>query len=176
MKLKTLIAICVVAGTILAANGIANASVSFWMAPGDLDDMAMVSSSPPGGTVNPGGWQAAPAGRVAYKYFGELPDHQSWGAVQIGYQWTPPGSLGATSMNGHAYPDLSVFDDFRMSIHNQHPDNPIKVNIWINTGYTDWNETATFAQVHPDNGGWGEFSYCDWDDLVLDSCSRRCDR
>jgi hypothetical protein len=166
-KMKKFIVIwCVVAGMILFASSAANAS-SYWMAPEDLDDMAMVTSNPPGGTVNPGGWVPAPPGRVAFKYHGVLPNDPNWGAVQVGYQWTPPGAPGATSMNGHVYPDLSIYDDFRMSIHNQLYD-PIKGNIWINTGYTDLGEKAMFAQVHWTNGGWQELFECEWVDLVLD--------
>lgn len=172
--MRKFFAICAVAGMILAASSVANASISYWMSPDDLSHMDLVASMPAGGTVISGGWVTPPGllpGRVAYKYLGELPGDPNWGQVQVGYKWAPPGAQGANSMNGHAFPDLSNFSDFRMSVHNQ-AYLPIKANIWINTGYTDspWNETATFAQVpwQNDLGGWTELWQCEWIDLVLD--------
>jgi hypothetical protein len=62
-----------------------------------------------------------------------------------------------------------------MSVHSQvfemyQRDLPIKVNIWINTGYTDEGETATFSQIPwQDNlGGWTVLWDGNWIDLVLD--------
>ena len=40
--------------------------------------------------------------------------------------------------------------------------------MWINTGYTDLGETATYAQVDPSNNGWAELWLGEWTVLTLD--------
>ena len=72
-------------------------------------------------------------------------------------------------LNGKPFPDLSNYDAICMSIHNQ-GDLPVKVNLWLNTGYTYWGEDDTFAQARwgADGNGWTELQYCEWIDLRLD--------
>jgi hypothetical protein len=168
IKMKRAMTICcLVVGLMVAISANAQATTSYWMSIPDLSNMDKVTDADPG-TVNNGGSVTPPglqSGRYANKYYGILPD-ADWGKIQIGYWWHPTGSPGATSMNGHAYPDFTDYDDFRMSIHNQETD-PIKVNLWINTGYTDWGEDAVYAEL-TDDTRWTELEYCEWIDMVLD--------
>jgi hypothetical protein len=161
--MKRLITICLVVAFMMANTVVANAITNtFWMDPADLDDMTIVWG-------DSGGWQldsvsptTANPGRIAYKYEGDT--GVAGGKVQIGYRWDPPGVAGINSYNGNPFPDLSCYDDFTISFHNQGTET-VSVNVWMNTGWTD----AGFDEVdYYSQNGWVDVDECEWLDLVLD--------
>ena len=163
--MKKLITICAVVAFMMANGVVANAiATTFWMDPADLDDMDVVYSEPAGGVITSITPTTAPDGRIAFNYYGHTGDEEGGGKVQIGYKWDPPGPDGAKSYNGKPFPDLSDYDDFTISFHNQDTE-PVQVNVWINTGYTDpgWEQVGYYAE-----NDWVEVPECTWLDLVLD--------
>ncbi len=160
-----------IAACLILAGAVPAQAISYQLDPLDIPGMVDVWSSPAGGTGSYS-MQIPDMPYPTFKYTGTLAQDagSGWSQVQIGYRWTPSGSAGATSMNGHAFPDLSLFDDWALSFHNQLTGYGIKVNMWINTGYTDapWSENPSYAQVDPTNNGWAELWLGDWTVLTLD--------
>lgn len=162
--MKRLITICAVVGMFLVANSAANATLTtFWMDSADLDDMTIVWMDSPGATLTSVTSTTAPAGRIAFKYEGDT-GAAGVGKIQIGYRWAPQGATGANSYNGNPFPDLSDYDEFKISFHNQGTED-VEVNIWLNTGYTDpgWEQQGYYSQ-----NNWSTVEPCTWIDLVLD--------
>ena len=159
--MKRLIIICAALAIPLVLGSTALAD-TFWMSFDDLSNMAMTESSPAGASVNPG----VPVGPLTVNYAGQTAGGGGWESVQIGYRWSPSGAAGANKYNGNPFPDLTGYDDFRMSFHNQGDEYAVWGNLFINTGYTDdgFDEVDYFAQI--DTWQWAE--YCDSMILVLD--------
>jgi len=161
--MKKLVTICVALAIPLVLGSTALADMSFWMDPADLGNMIIVPKSNLG-TITSITPQPQP---YTYKYTGQTtldPSDGISGKAIIGYQWWPVGAGGANSYNGKPFPDLSGYDDFRMSFHNQGSD-PVLVNLWMTTGYTDsgTEQYGTWAE-----NGWLEVEECTWTTLVLD--------
>lgn len=143
--MKRLITICLILGLTLVVSGIAKATTTFWMDSIDLGNMIIVpNKGNPLGVIT----SITQLDSVTYKYQGRTTlNPPTEGKAIIGYQWSPAGSGGANKYNGKPFPDLSGYDDFRMSFHNQGTD-PVLTNLWITTGYTDsgTEQFGTWAQ------------------------------
>ena len=83
-----------------------------------------------------------------------------WMDAQVGWQMAGgPGSLPAEYWN------LSDWDSLMLSFHNEGP-NPIWVNLFMNTGWTDPPEDWT-NDMYAQNG-WTYLEHCQWTVLDLD--------